>query len=56
MMLRNATTMGRRVATRLGALLAGLALAFVADAQVVIKLGTIAPEGSVWGDALQRTA
>jgi TRAP-type C4-dicarboxylate transport system substrate-binding protein len=46
----------RALATRAMALVAGLALALAADAQVVIKLGTIAPEGSVWGDALQRVA
>jgi TRAP-type C4-dicarboxylate transport system substrate-binding protein len=46
----------RALATRAVALVAGLALALAAEAQVVIKLGTIAPEGSVWGDALQRVA
>jgi TRAP-type transport system periplasmic protein len=45
-----------RLAGRCGGLLLGLMLALAADAQVVIKLGTIAPDGSVWGDALQRVA
>jgi len=44
-------------AARLLALVVGVLLAAAAaDAQVVIKLGTIAPEGSVWSDALQRVA
>ena len=49
-------TLRQRLASGLAALFAGLALAAAAEAQVVIKLGTIAPEGSVWGDALQRVA
>ena len=48
--------MWQRVPTLLATMLVGMALAVAAEAQVVIKLGTIAPEGSVWGDALQRIA
>ncbi|MDH5287257.1 MAG: TRAP transporter substrate-binding protein DctP [Betaproteobacteria bacterium] len=44
------------LASRFVALVAGLVIATAAEAQVVVKLGTIAPEGSVWGDALQRVA
>ncbi len=46
----------RALATRAAVLVAGVVLAMAAQAQVVIKLGTIAPDGSVWGDALQRVA
>jgi TRAP-type C4-dicarboxylate transport system substrate-binding protein len=38
------------------ALLVAATVATQASAQIVIKLGTIAPEGSVWSDALQRIA
>jgi TRAP-type C4-dicarboxylate transport system substrate-binding protein len=48
--------MSDRLRARLGVLLVLLVLAVSAQAQVVIKLGTIAPEGSVWADALQRIA
>lgn len=48
--------MRQRLPTWLATMLVGMTLAVAAEAQVVIKLGTIAPEGSVWGDALQRIA
>jgi hypothetical protein len=44
------------LASRFVALVAGLVIATAAEAQVVVKLGTIAPEGSVWGDAHHRGA
>jgi len=48
--------MRQRLPSWLATMLVGMTLAVAAEAQVVIKLGTIAPEGSVWGDALQRIA
>jgi len=44
----------RLVARWLGCLVLAAAMAGPAAAQVVIKLGTIAPEGSVWTDALLK--
>jgi TRAP-type C4-dicarboxylate transport system substrate-binding protein len=43
-----------RLAAALLLLLCGLAVVPRAAAQVVIKLGTIAPEGSIWHDALLK--
>lgn len=49
--MRNASF--RRLSGFIGLLLA-LSLSLPATAQVVIKLGTVAPEGSVWHDGLLR--
>jgi TRAP-type transport system periplasmic protein len=46
----------KRLLCCVGALVITAALSLPAESQVVIKLGTIAPEGSVWSDALLKIA
>jgi TRAP-type C4-dicarboxylate transport system substrate-binding protein len=42
----------RRHIARVAGLLAATCATVAVDAQVVIKLGTVAPEGSIWHDIL----